>query len=151
MQIFSWKVEKLHSKLSAAEEENLNLKLIHGQNTNEDMTELECKISQQIEEVFDLKTYSRSLLEQIKRLNSELSESKEKFDEEIDELQNKFKIEFKAWKKELGEERRMKINLENKLKHAAQEKIVPADKSRSNNTIEEDIIECTICAEPIPN
>ena len=45
----------------------------------------------------------------------------------------------------------MKINLENKIKHAVQEKVVPADKARSNDTIEEDIIECTICADPIPN
>jgi hypothetical protein len=43
----------------------------------------------------------------------------------------------------------MKINLEDKLKHAVQEKVVPADNARSNDTIE-DIIESTICAEPIP-
>ena len=116
-------VEKLHSKLSAADEENLNLKLIHEQNTSEDITELECKISQQNEEVFDLKNYNRSLKEQIQKLNSELSESKEKFDEEIDELQNKSKIEVKAWKKELGEEMRMKIILEDKLRYAVRREL----------------------------
>ena len=42
----------------------------------------------------------------------------------------------------------MNINLEDKLKHAVQEKVVPADNARSNDTIE-DIIECTFCAEPM--
>jgi cell division protein FtsB len=83
----------------------LNLKLIHEQNTYEKITELERQISQQNEEVFDLKTYNASLQEQVQKLNSE-SESKEKFDEDIDELRNKSKVEVKAWKKELGEEGR---------------------------------------------
>ena len=77
------KVEKLHSKLSAADEENLNLKLIHKQNTNEDIIELRHKISQKNEEVFDLTSFNENLQEQIEKLNSELSELKEYFNEEI--------------------------------------------------------------------
>ena len=105
------KVENIHSKLSAAEEENLNLKLIHKQNTNEDIIELRHKISQKNEEVFDLTSFNENLQEQIEKLNSELSVSKEYFNEEIEEVKKNSKKEIKIWKKEFGKERRMRINL----------------------------------------
>ena len=75
------KVENLDSKLSAAEEENFNLKLIHKQSTNEDIIELGHKISQQNEEVLHLTSYNENLQDQFQKLNSELSESEEKFNE----------------------------------------------------------------------
>ena len=161
------KVENLDSKLSAAEEENFNLKLIHKQSTNEDIIELGHKIYQHNEEVLHLTSYNENLQDQFQKLNSELSESAEKFNEEMDEAKKNSKKEIKVWKKKLGKERRMRINLEEKVKHATavenqsvNEKFVPitsnlntnvTETALSEDTIEEDIIECTICAELIPN
>ena len=117
------KVEDLHSKLLVAEEENLGLKSesIPKQNTygNEDILDLEHTIFQQTEEVFELTSFNESLQEQIQKLSLKLSESEDRFDEEMLKVKQTSKKEIKSWKKELGEERRIRINLENKLKHAS--------------------------------
>ena len=77
---------------------------------------------------------------------------------EVEEVEKQAKQEIKARKKELGQERSMKINLESKLKLLAVENEVvkekpvlcspdtfDADTALSNIVIEEEI-ECTICA-----
>ena len=140
---------------------------IKAENENEDIIELGHKISQKNEEVVGLTSFNHNIQEQVQKLNSELSESKDCFNEEIEEVKKNSKKEIKVWKKKLGKERRMRINLEEKVKHATavenqsvNEKFVPitsnlntnvTETALSEDTIEEDIIECTICAELIPN
>ena len=99
------KVENLQAKLSAAEEENVKLMLSQEErNTEKDNFQLEHQLLNQ------------SLMEEVERLSSQLSGSKVEAIKEIEEVQKQAKQEIKGWKKELGRERSMKINLENKLK-----------------------------------
>ena len=146
------KVENLQAKLSAAEEENVKLMLSQEErNTEKDNFQLEHQLLNQ------------SLMEEVERLSSQLSGSKVEAIKEIEEVQKQAKQEIKGWKKELGRERSMKINLENKLKLLSVENELvkekhalcnpdtfDADGAFTSNAIEEEI-ECTICAEAIPH
>ena len=88
------KVENLHAKLSAAEEENYQLKRIQEQiKTKEDKIQLEAKIA------------NEGLIKQVQRLNSELLEIKERLKRRLKRYRKRVKHEIKGWKKELGEER----------------------------------------------
>ena len=98
------KVENLQAKLSASEKENLKLKLIKQINTKKD--------NDQLEDIL----FNKNPMEEVDRLGSELSVSKVNTKKDVEDVQKRAKQEIKAWKKELGDERRIKLNLEKKIK-----------------------------------
>ena len=111
----------------------------------------------QQEELITLNSATDMLKQKVLRLNFELGESQAKTKNEIDEVKSKSKKEIKAWRKELGEERRKTIKLEQELKATndktvEEENPLPVDTEPlvPSNPVEERI-ECTICAEPIHN
>ena len=100
------------------------------------------------------KLLNQSLVEEVERLSSELSVSKVEAIKEVKEVQKRAKQEIKGWKKELKQERRIKINLESQLKvltfenELVKEKPVlrgpdtfDADAALLNNIIEEEFVQ----------
>ena len=93
-------------------------------------------------------------MEGVERLSSELSVSKVEAIKEVKEVQKRAKQEIKGWERELGQERRIKINLESQLKvltfenELVKEKPVlrgpdtfDADAALLNNIIEEEFVQ----------
>lgn len=163
------KVEALDAKLANAELENVELKSQVEKSAMEQTT-----VKQ---EVIEHKARNKILENQVKTLNIQLSESKNNARKELMDAKKEFKKEVKAWRKDLGEERKQKIKLEIKLDeivkqnqkadtipernetsstpllqtlNSEEEKLLPvvSEPSLPTNAVEE-IIECTICAEPI--
>ena len=66
-------------------------------------------------EAEDMRKNNEHLKLKLTRLNSELSETRVKTQNEIVELRKAFKADVKQWKKDLGEERKLKIRHEKKL------------------------------------
>ena len=66
-------------------------------------------------ENIELKKENKMLVNVSKIVNMKLSETVERFTREKLKVEKDHKKEIKAWKKELGSERKMKINLEKKL------------------------------------
>ena len=151
------KIDHLDGKLSAAEEVKEKIELDHEQANNASIskiTELEHALYKEKEEVSAQISANDKLREQIKSLNFQLCETRAKSKNEIEKVKKESKKEIKAWRKELGEERRKCIKLQSELKAATEDKVVekPAhvgtEPSLESNVEE---IECTICAKPIQN
>ena len=66
----------------------------------------------------------------VKRLKNELQESKKRADQEIVKVQKNLESEIKEWRKELGEERKLKIKLEEEL---SKSKVENFDQSTQQN------------------
>ena len=95
------------------------------------------------------------LKQKVIRLNIELSETKTNYKTEIDDVKKESKKEIKAWRKELGEERRKNIKIEQELKDTLDNAFkeekplsVATECSMPSNPQEEGV-ECTVWAEPI--
>ena len=104
-------IQTLHSKpenseLKTAEISNAEIK-------NETKISLEKEVQKQRREILDLAMTSDNSKNVAKRLQRELNESNKKAKTELDNVKKDFEAEIKAWRKELGEERRNKIKLEN--------------------------------------
>ena len=93
----------------------------------------------------------------VNRLQKEIQESNLNAKKELDETRKVLKAEIKSWRKELGEERRAKIKLEEKLEKSKEEKLEASTEthvkdepiSLNSNASDQEEISCTICAEPI--
>ena len=151
-------VDTLHDKLSESEVKNVELS-----------NAIEENKTKQKQEVSDLAVTNANLKSAVNRLDKEHNDSKIKSKSELAQVKKDFKIEIKEWRKELGEERKIKIKLENKLVELKQksEEVNETDENNedppekassswssthsfsSNKPSEEDIF-CTICAEEIP-
>ena len=166
-------IETLHSKLAAAELKNdvVTKQLLsevdsNATTKNEAMTNLENEMQKKTQEVLDLANKSDKFNNVVKRLNKELYESKANAKKELIGIEKDFKAEIKSWRKELGEETKKRIKLEEKLKELKNEDEDKHEKHanlaftatttgsafsvqpNSNSTSEVEI-ECTICAESI--
>ena len=94
----------------------------------------------------------------VKNSNSKLAKTTLKHEKDKQATVKALKSEIKEWKKDLGTERKFKINLEKKLSKLEESKSklapsspsVPSNPSSSNTSTISDI-NCYICAEPIPN
>ena len=95
-----------NSELKTAEISNAEIK-------NETKISLEKEVQKQRREILDLAMTSDNSKNVAKRLQRELNESNKKAKTELDNVKKDFEAEIKAWRKELGEERRNKIKLEN--------------------------------------
>ena len=97
-------VDTLHDKLSESEVKNVELS-----------NAIEENKTKQKQEVSDLAVTNANLKSAVNRLDKEHNDSKIKSKSELAQVKKDFKIEIKEWRKELGEERKIKIKLENKL------------------------------------
>ena len=69
-------------------------------------------------------------------LNQQVKELKNKNEAEIVKIKKMHKTEVKSWRKELGEERRQKVNLEKKLEEGNLMKHEIVEKSLSRSSLE---------------
>ena len=107
-------------------------------------------------EIQDLERSKKKSDEISNKFNKELSDTRTKFKKEKDLTLKEHRTEVKAWKTDLGEERKLKIKLEEKLLKTAENSSLvldisprkPAPKSPIE-TPEETL--CSICAFPIAN
>ena len=109
------KIDYLDGKLSAAEEEKEKIELDHEQANNASIskiTELEHALYKEKEEVSAQISANEKLREQITSLNFQLCGTRAKSKNEIEKVKKESKKEIKAWRKELGEERRKCIKLQ---------------------------------------
>ena len=153
------------SKLSA---ENEELKQI---NTNLELTvtSLKADLVKANDEVkartTDEKSKSRTIqddlilnnhIQEVNRLKNHNENLKDKFKKQTAELRKSFKAEIKDGRRELGEERRQKMKVENKLNEILSKprlgnssKEIDSEKVTHSNAPPD--VECVICAEPIAN
>ena len=114
---------------------------------------LEEDLEKQLQEAYYLESRNLDLNNINNTLRKEALESTAKLTKDLADTKKEAKKEIKAWKKELGEERKLKIKLEEKLTELANRgfanmtdehdtEFKPADVSESD-------VCCTICAEPI--
>ena len=68
-----------------------------------------------LEEICVVNVSNENQKSMTKRLNKELSQLRQKVKEDLEDTTNKFKLEVKRWKKNLGRERKERIKLEKKL------------------------------------
>ena len=152
-------LEFVNSKLTALKLENdaLNLELNSDAKTRQ-------SLEKQKQEVLDMAACNDTLSKVNKSLTRGFKEYKERSAAELKEFRKQSKLEIKAWRKDLGEERREKIKLENKLEEMIQKNKV-ADKLENNNKFTKATSSptlsmsslpspetfCTICAEQISN
>ena len=98
---------KCNEKLKEQEAEICTLKI--------ENTKCEETLKEKDAEIFDLEKIVKVKNEVANRLNQQLRELKIKHETEIVSIKKMHKAEVKSWKKELGEERREKVNIEKKL------------------------------------
>ena len=118
---------------------------------------LEKKAVEIKQEAFDTALANDTLNNVVNRLQKEIQESNLNAKKELDETRKVLKAEIKSWRKELGEERRAKIKLEEKLEKSKEEKLEASTEthvkdepiSLNSNASDQEEISCTICAEPI--
>ena len=115
----------------------------------------------QSEEIQDSVRSIKHAKEAADRLNKKLCNTKKRFEKEKVDIIKWYKAEIKGWKKDLGEERRQKVKLEEKLNdtHTLVEKRSVVEKnpeevdhypsSKTDFSEVSDEIHCTICASPI--
>ena len=107
-------VDTLHDKLSESEVKNVELS--NAIEENKAIVNLvEDKMKKQKQEVSDLAVTNANLKSAVNKLDKEHNNSKIKSKSELAQVKKDFKTEIKEWRKELGEERKIKIKLENKL------------------------------------
>ena len=92
--------------------ENLKLELNKVMIENKKYEE---KVREQETDIYDLEKKMKVKNEVVNRLNQQLRDLKNKNEAEIVNIKKMHKTEVKSWRKELGEERRLKVNLEKKL------------------------------------
>jgi excinuclease UvrABC ATPase subunit len=112
--------------------------------------------------IYDLKLANKKATQISNKLNKELSNLRIKIGKEKKSILKKHKTEIKYWRKELGDETKLKIKLEEKLMESAEtplnlsadmfglQELKPVPLSESS-TLTSDQTLCSICASPIPN
>ena len=135
----------------------VEIKQLKKENSDNDIS-----IENQKVEVYDLKLANKKASEASNKLNKVLSDLKVNFKKEKNAILKQNKAEIKYWRKELGEETKVRIKLEEKLNEHPLK--IPADdilglQHKLNPTVplpqsppsasEETL--CSICASPIPN
>ena len=81
-------------------------------------------------------------------------EGREKAKKEIDNIQKELQDEIKYWKKELGLERTVRINVEKRKVQLSPKVVQISSKSELSEVTHQEsqeLVECTLCAEPIEN
>ena len=151
-------IDIMHNKLEALEFKNVEL--------NKAMIGNEAKLMKskhQEEKEIELSADNDKLQDAIKKLRDDRNDSYARFKSELALSKKESKEEIKAWRSELGEERKNRIKLENKLEKMKQKKEVPENVDKNENVTHtapatfsapasvslEDEILCTICAEVI--
>ena len=109
--------ETLHQELLANKNLVMNLNA-HIKQLLKENEECRIKIENQSKEIKDLEFSNKTRKEVADDLNKKLSATTLKFNKEKIEISKEHKAEVKFWRKELGEETKMKIQLEKKLKTA---------------------------------
>ena len=111
-------VQLLHSKLSAAEERNVELhrQLLSNSDANDNTenvatSNLKADLKKEKQEIVDLGKHNDTLKKIVNTLRTELNESKAKAKSEMIEMKKEFKAEVKSWRKDLGEERKSNIKI----------------------------------------
>ena len=111
-------------------------------------------------EVHDLESSNKKQKLISDKFNKELSQTKQKFKEEKAEVEKHHRAKIKAWRKDLGEETRVRLKLEEKVRDTIEESgniknpagvKISADSKISEVNDKTDEILCTICAIPITN
>ena len=155
------KVQMLKLQLQEAVEEIDKLSKIQSNADSITTAKAEEDLEKLKYEAVDMKKNNEHLKQKLTRLNSELSETRVKTQNEIVKLRKAFKAEVKQWKKDLGEERKLKIRLEKKLENSAQKPRLTSTSSQTVAVLEssfqttdapkiqDEEITCTICAQPV--
>ena len=151
--------------------ENLNQEVKFEVATSEYVRELEaelCLLKEALkhrdDEIIELQIASNTAKEASNKLNEVLGQKRVKFEKEKSLLVREHRVEVKAMKKDLGDERRERIKLEKKLENFLNEKekdqVHQKNKKTKNvkNTTEPELPQytnlgtfCSICAEPVEN
>ena len=174
------KIDTLVVKLEAAEEEIDDLRSIHADANNNaevknENTKLKAQLTEQVQELSDLKSINMNYKKSARVLDNDLAKTREKARLELTESKKILKKEIKYWRKELGEERKFKIQLENILKESnelvklhlssiavptfqtggssPEQDSVELSLSQDNKsaTFPQEQITCVICTEPVSN
>ena len=161
------KLETASAQCTEFDEKNCVLETLQVeiQQLRKENSDKDINIENQKVEVYDLKLANKKASDASNKLNKVLSDLKVKFKKEKYAILKQSKAEIKYWKKELGEETRMKIKLEEKLNESLQHPLkIPADDilglqhmlnpavplSQSPSSASEETL-CSICASPILN
>ena len=138
-------------------------------------TKLKAQLTEQVQELSDLKSINMNYKKSARVLDNDLAKTREKARLELTESKKILKKEIKYCRKELGEERKLKIQLENKLKESnelvklhlssiavptfqtggssPEQDSVELSLSQDNKsaTFPQEQITCVICTEPVSN
>jgi len=158
-------IENLHSKLEAFQLRNEELTKAAIENEAKLM-----KLKHQEAKVIELSAENDKLQDVVKKFRDDRNDSYARFKTELADTKTESKEEIKAWRRELGEERKNRIKLENKMEKIKQKKREASENMNENenasNTVPalcsstlsvparaspEDETLCTICAEIIHN
>ena len=118
---FLFEQKDLNIKKESEDDMHINILEDEIKNLKVENEEFREKFKEQKQEIGDLENIVKTKGEISNNLNKKLSEIKIKNDKECVALKKMHKTEVKAWKKELGQERREKIKLEKELKIIADE------------------------------
>ena len=132
--------------------------------------EFRTSVENQTHEIKDLESLIKAGKQASNKLNKEISEMRANFNKEKETIAKEHRMEVKAWKKELGDERKQRIALErNKVKEGEHPKAMiekaedsnmniivsesseTSSKSSKSSTTQLETIDCSICAKPIPD
>ena len=148
-------IDNLHTKLAASDQKNVEL----SKAGIEYAANLEIKVKHQEQKEAEMATINDKLSDAVKKLRNERNDSIMKAKSELALVKKEFKEDIKAWRRELGEERKNKTKLENKLEKMKQKREALDNIVDSSNTAskvsamvsfpKDPEITCTICAEPI--
>ena len=116
-------------------------------------------VEEQKQEINDLENSVKTKTGIANQVNKKLNDYKIKSEKDHASAIKSLKAEIKSWKKELGEERKEKINLEKKLEKLESEDDTNMERKRlekevvlnQNKTEPSTLITCSLCASPIPD
>ena len=108
-------LEKIPIKKEYSNFDELENLQIENKRMNIENFEYSRLVQEQSEEISNLRNMIKTRSEVSNNLNKKLSEIRTKSEKEIAALKRSHKVEVKLWRKELGEERKQKMKLEDKL------------------------------------
>ena len=109
-------MESIEKDSLADDLKHSNEQIEHLKNINKKLEKANCEISVVVNELKnDIKVETEKSKVINNRLNKEIFENTTKHKKEIEAITKDFKIQLKEWTKELGDERKTKIQLEKEL------------------------------------
>ena len=108
-------LEKLPMKKEHSNIDEMEILQIENNRLNTENFEYSRLVKEQSEEICNLKNIIKTRTEVSNNLNKKLGDIRIKSEKDIAALKRSHKVELKFWRKELGEERKQKMKLEDKL------------------------------------